>query len=763
MQFHTLSPFSGEFQDQAREAAFQAERLPETVRHARLLLLASAVLNALFLLSDWRFFGQPHFYVAVPARIGVVAIALICLWSISRAATFRQAQASMLAWEWINAAAVAVLVISHSNIALFVVLMLPAIYYLAVPTSFRWTVISGVGCSIMMLAGYLLPDFSDETTLGLVLAVVMLNVALIFVVSRSNRLQRTEWAATQAQRDANHQLAESRAMFETMFKTVPAPLVVVRMDGTIVSYNEAAVRFLGATMEALGIRTIDEFYVDPNDRGLFLEQLSRDGYVDSFELQVRLADGSIRTVLLSGRMLDIDGVRHIMTSVVDITERKAAEERVWRVASHDPLTNLPNRAFFQSRLEQVIAQAERSGSTVTLFLIDIDNLRSFNDTLGHDAGDALITRAAECLNFIARDRDMVARLGGDEFVIIAVDPLSLDEARALGERILSALRQPFSSAGGLLSVQASIGIASFPGHDKQPSDLLKDADLALKTAKAMGRNRVVLYAPHMRHPVEQSATAAADIQEALRQGQIVPFYQPKVDVMTGRVVGFEALARWRHPTQGLLTPGAFTAAFDDPELSIAFGEYMVRRVAEDIRLWLRQGIDCGRIAINLSTAQFSWVGLAKRFLDILQAADVPTDRLEVEITETVFLGRTAPHVVTALTQFRESGVKIALDDFGTGYASLIHLKQFPIDSIKIDRSFVQDIDADAENAAIVVAIIKLGASLGMDVVAEGVETAGQAAFLRQSGCRQAQGNLYGEPMASSQVLLFMRHHEVHCA
>ncbi len=759
----TLSPLSGEFLAPDQEAAFQAERLPETLRHVRLIFLASALLNTLFFINDWRFYGEPHFAMTAPARLVVVLIALACFLTIRHATHFRQAQRFMIAWEWVTGAAVAVLVSARSDIALLIVLMLPSIYYLAVPTAFRWSVLSGAGCSLTILAGYLLPDHPNGMSVGLLLAMLLLNCALVLVLARGNRLQRVEWSATQAERRAKEELADSRAMFETMFKMVPIPLVVLRQDGTIAEHNDAAVRYFGATPETLGIQKVGEVYVDLNDRDAFVAMLARDGQVSNFETQIRLADGSVRTVLAAGRALEIGGTGHIMAGIVDITDRKAAEERIWRAASHDPLTNLPNRAFFQSRLEQALAHAERNGSRVTLLLLDLDHLGAVNDTLGHEAGDALIREAASRLSLLAGKGDAVARLGGDEFVIIVADAPDLSHARTLAEELLADLRRPFGYGDKVLCIEASIGVACYPYHDRQPSDLMKDADLALQAAKAGGRNRAVLYAPWMRHRVEQKATAARDIQEALRQRQIVPYYQPKIDLATGRVRGFEALARWRHPVHGLLMPGAFPAAFDDPELSVAFGEHMIERIAEDMRTWLDQGVDFGHIAVNLSTAQFSWVGLARRCVEILHAAKVPTRCLEVEITETVFLGRSAPHVVKALEQFRDSGISIALDDFGTGYASLIHLKQFPIDSIKIDQSFVRDLENDADSAAIVRAIIKLGTSLGMNVVAEGVERAEQAAFLWNNGCAQAQGYLYARPMSANQVPQFTYGLEAECA
>jgi diguanylate cyclase (GGDEF)-like protein/PAS domain S-box-containing protein len=752
---HSLTPFGGEFHAPDREAAFQADRLQDTLQHVRVLFLLSIGLNSLFFLSDWRFYGDPHFNVAIPARALVVIISLACFWGVRRVTTFRGAQNTMLIWELVTAIGVAFLVSSHSELALFVVLLLPSIYCLVVPTSFRWTVIAGMACSVMLLAGYLLPARASPTDTGLVLAMIMLNLALLLVVTRSNRLQRTEWAATQAERKAKDELIESRAMFETMFKTVPIPLVVTRVDGTLVTTNDASIRFFGLDPETMRIRSINEVYAEPEDRDAILELLARDGQVSGYETTARLADGTPRAIMIASNMLDIGGENYIMSAVVDITERKAAEERVWRAASHDSLTDLPNRALFQSRLEQALVEAERNATHVSILLIDLDNLKTVNDTLGHDAGDALLIETATRLKSMVRDCDTVARLGGDEFVVVVIEPIELANAMGFAEQVLAVLRRPFRHNDETLSGLASIGVVGFPEHDRKPTELLKDADLALYAAKAQGRNRAVAYTPDMRHRIEQRATVTREIQDAVRLGEIIPYYQPKIDLVSGRVTGFEALARWQHPEQGFLTPASFLTAFEDPELSIAVGEHMIRRVAGDIRKWLDCGVDFGRVAVNLSTAQFNWIGLARRFIEILRESGVPNERLEVEITETVFLGRSSTHVVTALKEFHDSGIRIALDDFGTGYASLLHLKQFPVDDIKIDQSFVTDLETDPENAAIVQAVIELGLSLGMNVIAEGVETIAQADFLRARGCAQAQGNLFAEPMPMEEVPRFL--------
>lgn len=756
---HRLSAFGGEFADRMQESAFREERISETSRHLRLFFVLSAVLNALFLISDWRFYGQLHFFAAIPARLIVILISVICFISVKTITHFKQAERRMLIWQGVTAIAVGVLVTSHSDLALFVVLMLPSIYYLVVPTSFRWSLIAGFTCSIIMLSGYVYGDPAHTIALGLAIAMLMLNFALILVLSQSNRLRRMEWSATLAERKAKEELAESRSMFETLFRTVPVPLVVVKADGTIINTNDAAVSYFGASQEALGIQNIDELYINPRDRNLFIAELKREGRVSNFETLVRLADGSIRNVLLAGTAFEIGGVASIITGVIDITEHKATEERIWRAASHDPLTDLPNRALFQSRFEQALAEAMRDARMIGLFLIDLDDFKAINDIMGHDAGDIFLKEIAKRLRQTIPDVDMVARLGGDEFVVIVSTALDHSHMQILAERILAELRRPFLYKDTPIIGRASIGIALYPEHDSKPTDLMKDADLALYAAKAQGRNRAVLFTPDMRNFIEQGVSITQDIHAALRERQIVPFYQPKLNLETGQIIGFEALARWQHPKLGLLTPASFPSAFEDPDLSIIFGEYMFRAVASDIRRWLDEGVNCGRIAVNLSTAQFSWVGLAKRLLEIVQGANVPPERLDVEITETVFLGKSSAHVATALKQFHESGVKIALDDFGTGYASLIHLKQFPVNEIKIDQSFVKGIERDTENAAIVIAVIQLGKSLHMDVIAEGVETLEELQFLQSHGCLYIQGNLYAKPMQAEDVPTFIRQNQ----
>lgn len=450
------------------------------------------------------------------------------------------------------------------------------------------------------------------------------------------------------------------------------------------------------------------------------------------------------------------GPDRIIGMTFDISDRKAAEEEVWRAAYHDPLTGLPNRALFQKQLESALAEAEAKEGRVALLVIDLDGFKDVNASIGNAAGDALLVDTAARLLAIVGERGQVARIGGDEFAVIVRAAPSLSDAHAFAEEVSARLRAVCEFAGRAVSTRASIGVAAYPEHHRDVAELIKDANIALDLAKKCGRNEVRLFSPEARAATEQRIRLRDEVRDALTSDEFAPFYQPKTSLDTGRIVGLEALARWLHPTRGVLTPAYFGAAFDDPELTTEIAAAMRRCIASDVGEWLDAGLDFGRVAINLASAEFADELLADRVLAIFGARGVSPSRLEVEVTETVFLGPSAHNVSATLRQFHEAGVKIALDDFGTGYASLSHLKQFPVDHIKIDRSFVRDLATDEGDAAIVAAVIGLGRNLGMTVTAEGVETRRQEEILRRMGCDHAQGYLYAKPLAGSRIPWLVR-------
>jgi diguanylate cyclase (GGDEF)-like protein len=475
-------------------------------------------------------------------------------------------------------------------------------------------------------------------------------------------------------------------------------------------------------------------------------------YEDDREIEFRLPSGGTRWIRLRGACERRNGTPvRFYGSMQDITETRTNRLEIERLAYRDSLTGLPNRAYFNIQFQQEIERAKISGAKVGLILLDLDYFKDVNDTLGHDAGDALLCSVAERMRSAYRSSDTIARLGGDEFAIILPDLKKGEELDRLTRTLIELLRSPVEHAGQVFTISASIGGAVYPCDDDQPSQLLKNADIALYEAKSAGRNRFVAFEPTMRANVETRVELLREVRIGLQRGEFSLFYQPVVDIALNAVTGFEALMRWTHPTRGLLSPAAFMAAFEDKDLAPVIGEFTLDSAMRQMRAWLDDGIGFGRVAVNISAAQFRMPDLAPLIEAKLQHWGVPADRLTIEVTENVYMGWGADLVGDTVRRLHKSGVQIALDDFGTGYASLANLKQFPIDRLKIDKSFVQN----EQDADIVRAVITLGASLGMKTVAEGVEAPEQLAFLAQAGCNQVQGYHYAKPMPGGDVPAFL--------
>ncbi|MGR3593962.1 MAG: sensor domain-containing protein [Limimaricola soesokkakensis] len=458
----------------------------------------------------------------------------------------------------------------------------------------------------------------------------------------------------------------------------------------------------------------------------------------------------------ASKMTDEEGcLTRILVTIRDITEQREASERLRHVALHDPLTGLPNRAFFQEALETAIAQGRAAGRRLGLLMLDIDHLKQINDAFGHGAGDDLLVMFGERLRRSVREDDVVARLGGDEFAVVLPDVSTRKDVILVAERIIAAMKEPFMLEDVSVDCRPSIGASSFPSHGANPEDLLKSADIALYSAKSMARGSWVFFRPQMLQETRNKRSRLALARGALADDLIAPFYQPKIELETGEVSGFEALLRWRRRSGSFSTPASIAPALEDFELAVELGDRILSRAIRDAQSWLNQGVEFGSIAINAGAAELQDKAFADRFLRQLDASGVPPSRFQLEVVETVFLGRGLAHVENTLRQLRQAGILIALDDFGTGYASLTHLQKFPVDILKIDRSFVQNIGSAEGNTAIVDAIVGLGANLGMGVVAEGIETLEQARHLRQIGCSYGQGYLFSRALPASQVPAFL--------
>jgi diguanylate cyclase (GGDEF)-like protein/PAS domain S-box-containing protein len=498
--------------------------------------------------------------------------------------------------------------------------------------------------------------------------------------------------------------------------------------------------------------------VAPQDRHL-LHQLMEAVYAGKsehrFEVLLRIHranDGEERWMQTGGWRIEAPGgdLQRVLVTVMDVTEQRNAAERIRWAAQHDALTGLPNRAYFGEELEAAIATAQDQGSSLALILFDIDNLKETNDTIGHDAGDMLLQNFAEGLRISLGDRAFLARLGGDEFA--AFFPVADEEEIAASvAAALQVGKNDFTCNGLTLTCDATAGAAQFPRDGTTAKDLLKTADIALYAGKAGQKGMLSIFKPPMRARVERRATMLAVARNVIGDDRIVPYYQPKVALADGRVAAFEALLRWRHDALGIQGPDQLCAAFEDMHLATALGERMLDRVCQDMTRWLDRGLDFGRIAINISPAQIRREDLFDRTMERLHRSGLSPALLELEVTESVFMGSGAGAVGDVLRRFHEAGMSIALDDFGTGYASLTHLQSFPIDVIKIDRSFVTNLAAGSANAAIVDAIIGLGGRLGMEVIAEGIESHAEADYLRERGCGYGQGYLFGRPAGRDEV------------
>lgn len=472
----------------------------------------------------------------------------------------------------------------------------------------------------------------------------------------------------------------------------------------------------------------------------------------SIEYRIMTRSGQIRWVLDRGRFTyDHAGEAVALEGFVsDLTEQKRAEECTKWAIYHDTLTQLPNRALFQKTLNRTLDQCD-PGSNVGLLFLDMDHLKHVNDTLGHDAGDIILQTTAHRLRSRAGSTTTVARIAGDEFAIILPQVTSNQELAVLAEDVLDQLAEPFSFGGHSLDCCASIGASLVQSGLSDASDLLKHAGIALDVAKAGGRSRAVVFNPTMLVEAEHRATMLNNARCAITERRIAPFYQPKVVLGSGQLAGFEALLRWSNPEGQMETPDTIQAAFADARLAMGMGRQVLAAVIEDMQGWLEAGLEFGHVAINASSAEFQSCRFAEQLLDSLRQAGVPTSCLELEVTETVFLGTGAEGVAQAIRTLSSEGVRIALDDFGTGYASLLHLKQHPIDVLKIDQSFIRDLPSSSEDAAILSAVLDLGSNLGLTIVAEGIETAAQAEYLRAAGCDQGQGFFFSRPVPRDAV------------
>jgi diguanylate cyclase (GGDEF)-like protein/PAS domain S-box-containing protein len=428
----------------------------------------------------------------------------------------------------------------------------------------------------------------------------------------------------------------------------------------------------------------------------------------------------------------------------EITERKLAEQRIEELATRDALTQLPNRRLLADRLSQGILAAQRSGGLIAVLFVDLDRFKTINDSLGHAAGDDLLRSVAARLQDLMRKGDTLARLGGDEFVVVLEALRVAEDAGAVAQKIIATLSEPYLIDGNTLTTSASIGISVFPGDAPDGSTLIRNADMAMYFAKEHGRRNYQFYSEEMNSRAVEKLTMESTLRRAIERSEFELYYHPKFSLIDGKMTGVEALVRWNHPELGLIGPGNFIPISEETGLIVPLGEWVLKQACLQSRDWTHSFRRTIPIAVNLSVGQFN-KGLARTVRDALAAADLPPPMLELEITESMLM-KNVEENIDVLRRLSDLGITIAIDDFGTGYSSLAYLRRFHVDTLKIDKSFVRDVDTNLDDAAIIEAIIALGHSLKLNVVAEGVETADQKRLLTELNCDQCQGYLFGEPM-----------------
>ncbi|MCH9020480.1 MAG: EAL domain-containing protein [Proteobacteria bacterium] len=425
--------------------------------------------------------------------------------------------------------------------------------------------------------------------------------------------------------------------------------------------------------------------------------------------------------------------------------RQESEESLRKSAHHDALTKLPNRTYFQIRLDEALDNARRAGRMVAIHYLDLDHFKDVNDTLGHPAGDDLLKQVSARLLACVRKTDTVARFGGDEFAIIQANLNHQDGIAVLAERMVESIAAPFKLDQEQVFTGTSIGITVFPHDDSDPDRLFRNADLALYQAKQEGRNNYRLYDPAMNEELRARKALEQDIRQALDEGAFFLNYQPQIEIASGRITGVEALVRWRHPERGMVSPAEFIPVAEQARLISRLTDGLLREACEQAKAWQDAGLPPIRVSVNLSPADFKRTDIVSTVTGILDECGLTPRYLELEITEGMVMSG-VESVIATLNELHALGVALAIDDFGTGFSSMNYLKQFPLDRLKIDQSFVRDVLTSEEDAGITKAIIQLGHSLGLKVIAEGVETERQLVFLRVWGCDEAQGYYFSRPI-----------------
>ncbi len=566
---------------------------------------------------------------------------------------------------------------------------------------------------------------------------------------------------------AEEALQRSERRFRSLVQNSTDVTFVVGRDG-LVTYVSPAVRELAglAPAEVVGKEAL--YIVHPDDRARVASELTASlqeaPVTEPVQFRVLRPSGDCRQA--EAVVTDLRHEPAVAGHVVnlrDITERKAAEAMLLHQARHDPLTGLPNRVVILERAQAMLERARRGGNPVTALFLDLDNFKDINDTLGHEVGDQVLRQAATRFSTHLGAGMVIGRMGGDEFVVLAEGLAPENGPELLAGRVRSALEEPLDVPGldghPPLAVSISVGLAV--GTQEAPEDLLREADIALYQAKLAGRDRTVRFVPEMKLAVLDNLRLRADLRAALQERQFFVLFQPVLDLTTLEVIGAEALLRWRHPSRGLVDPERFVAALEETGQIVPVGHWVLDQAVAQVAAWHRQGLDLS-VAVNVSARQLEVEDFTDLVADTLARHDLAADSLVIEITESTLMRHLGPSL-HRIEELKQLGVQVAIDDFGTGYSSLAYLLQFPVDQLKIDRSFVAAMGATEHSIMLVRTLLQLGHNLGLEVLAEGIESASQLAWLRAQGCERGQGYLFSPPVPSTRLEVLLRRAEARTA
>ena len=561
-----------------------------------------------------------------------------------------------------------------------------------------------------------------------------------------------------AREDAMRDAQVGFERFQKIFHASPVATVISTVDGgRLLAVNDAYCAFMGRSRDALVGRSVLDLESWPHDtdRATFVAALARDGHVREEEMSIRTGSGETRAVQMSAERLEFAGEPCILAILNDVTERKRFESRIEFLATHDGLTELPNRTVMMDRVTQALQHARRTETRAAVLYVDLDRFKVVNEALGQRGGDAVLVEIAARLKRCVREGDTVARFSGDEFVALVPDLAKLGDCYALVQRLLASLAAPIDVAGRTLRVMASIGISVFPADGDAAEPLLRNAEAAMHRAKRSGPGGAQFYTTEMSDELRRLAELESQLSGALAAGQLRLVYQPKVELARGTIAGVEALLRWDHPQLGTVPPATFIPVAEDAGTILPIGAWVLRTACAQNMAWQAQGLPELPISVNVSARQFMQPDLVSTVADTLDVTGMPGSLLELEITETV-VARNASRMIDIMSLLRELGVRFSIDDFGTGYSNLGYLKRFELDRLKIDQSFVRNVDTDAGDAAIARAVISLARSLQLEVTAEGVENAAQCEFMRRHTCDEIQGFYFSQPVGADAVAHMLR-------